>query len=147
MIKDRPWFGWGYGNYRKFRDPYYHHYPEADTTAHAHNNFLQMWVDGGLVGLGAFLFLFWVILRAGWQAYRLLPVEAEPLRSLALGGTLGVLGFLLGGLTQYNFGDSEVVIVFWATAGLVMRAREWVEEGARDWGLGVGKGGDEKTDP
>ncbi len=125
MIKDRPWFGWGYGNYRKFRDPYYHHYPEADTTAHAHNNFLQMWVDGGLVGLGAFLFLFWVILRAGWQAYRLLPVEAEPLRSLALGGTLSVLGFLLGGLTQYNFGDAEVVIVCWATVGVVMHTRKW----------------------
>src|SRR5262245_2072808 len=88
MIKDRPWFGWGYGNYRKFRDPYYQRYPEADTTAHAHNNFLQMWVDGGLVGLSAFLFLFWVILRAGWQAYYLLPAGAEPLRSLVLGGTL-----------------------------------------------------------
>ncbi len=106
---------------------------------------LQMWVDSGLVGLGAFLFLFWVILRAGWQAYRLLPTEAEPLRSLALGGTLGVLGFLLGGLTQYNFGDAEVVIIFWAAAGLAMRAREWVEEGARDWGLGVRKGEDEKN--
>jgi O-antigen ligase len=132
MIKDRPWFGWGYGNYRKFRDPYYQRYPEADTTAHAHNNFLQMWVDGGLVGLGAFLFLFWVILRAGWQAYRLLPVEAEPLRSLALGGTLSVLGFLLGGLTQYNFGDAEVVIVFWATVGVVMHTREWAAEEVKD---------------
>jgi len=132
MIKDRPWFGWGYGNYRKFRDPYYQRYPEADTTAHAHNNFLQMWVDGGLVGLSAFLFLFWVILRAGWQAYYLLPAGAEPLRSLTLGGTLGILGFLLGGLTQYNFGDAEVVIVFWAIAGVVMRAREWAtEEGIR----------------
>ncbi len=127
MIKDRPWFGWGYGNYRKFRDPYYQRYPEADTTAHAHNNFLQMWVDGGLVGLSAFLFLFWVILRAGWQAYYLLPAGAEPLRSLTLGSTLSILGFLLGGLTQYNFGDAEVVIVFWATVGIVMRVREWVE--------------------
>jgi O-antigen ligase len=125
MIKDRPWFGWGYGNYRKFRDSYYQRYPEANRTAHAHNDFLQMWVDGGLCGLAAFLVLCWVILRAGWQAYRLLPRGTEPLRSLALGSTLGVLGFLLGGLTQYNFGDAEVVIVFWATAGLALRAREW----------------------
>jgi O-antigen ligase len=133
MIKDRPWFGWGYGNYRKFRDSYYQRYPEANTTAHAHSNFLQMWVDGGLFGLAAFLLLCWVILRAGWQAYHLFPVEAEPLRSLALGGTLGVFAFLLGGLTQYNFGDAEVVIIFWATAGLVMRAREWAaEEGGGD---------------
>lgn len=132
MIKDRPLFGWGYGNYKKFRASYYQRYPAADTTAHAHNNFLQIWVDGGLIGLGAFLYLFWVILKAGWQAYRLLPATAEPLRSLALGGTLSVLGFLLGGLTQYNFGDAEVAIVLWATTGVVMRVREWAEEGVRN---------------
>ncbi len=128
MIKERPWFGWGYGNYRKFREPYYQRYPQANTTAHAHNNFLQMWVDGGLLGLGAFLFLCWVILRAGWQAYALAPMEAEPVRNLALGATLGVLSFFLGGFTQYNFGDAEVVIVFWAITALVLRARDWAAE-------------------
>lgn len=121
MIEDRPLLGWGYGNYRKFRDSYYQRYPDADTTAHAHNNFLQMWVDTGIIGVSAFLFLFWVVLRAGWQAYRRLPPAAEPLRSLALGGVLAVFGFLLGGLTQYNFGDAEVVIVFWVTAAVLLR--------------------------
>ncbi len=125
MVKERPLLGWGYGNYRKFRGPYYQRYSGADTTAHAHNNFLQLWVDAGLLGLTAFLWLCWVILRSGWQAYRLFPPSAEPLRSLTLGGVLSMLGFLLGGLTQYNFGDAEVVIVFWAITGVVMRLREW----------------------
>ena len=129
MIKERPLLGWGYGNYKKFRDPYYQRYPEADTTAHAHNNFLQIWVDGGLLGVGAFVYLFWVILRKGWQAYRLLPAEAEPLRSIALGGVLSVVGFLLSGLTQYNFGDAEVAILLWATVGVVIRVGEWAEAG------------------
>lgn len=128
MIKERPLTGWGYGNYKKFRGPYYQRYPAADTTAHAHSNFLQIWVDGGLLGLGAFLYLFWVMLRLGWQAYQRLPSEAEVLRGLALGGTLSIAGFLLGGLTQYNFGDAEVVIVLWATMGLVLRVREWAGE-------------------
>jgi len=129
MIKERPLLGWGYGNYKKFRDPYYQRYPEADTTAHAHNNFLQIWVDGGLLGVGAFVYLFWVILRKGWQAYRLLPAEAEPLRSIALGSVLSVVGFLLSGLTQYNFGDAEVAILLWATVGVVIRVGEWAEAG------------------
>jgi O-antigen ligase len=125
MVKERPLVGWGYGNYRKFRDSYYQRYPKADTTAHAHNNFLQLWVDSGLVGLGAFLFLFGAVLRAGWQAYQRSLISEEPFRSLTLGCTLSILGFLLGGLTQYNFGDAEVVIVFWAMAGVVMRTRDW----------------------
>jgi len=130
MVRERPLVGWGYGNYRKFRDAYYQRYPKADTTAHAHSNFLQMGVDSGLVGLGAFLFLFGVVLRAGWQAYRRSLISDEPFRSLALGCTLSILGFLLGGLTQYNFGDAEVVIVFWAMVGVVMRTHDW-ETGRR----------------
>ncbi|MCS6924958.1 MAG: O-antigen ligase family protein [Candidatus Binatia bacterium] len=119
MIRERPLLGWGYGNYRKFRDPYYRRYPGADTTAHAHNTFLQLWVDAGMVGLGAFLFLFGVILQRGWAAYRCLT--QEPWRSMILGCILGVTGFLLGGMTQYNFGDAEAVMVMWATVGVLVR--------------------------
>jgi O-Antigen ligase len=128
MVKERPLLGWGYGNYKKFRGPYYQRYPEADTTAHAHNNYLQIWVDSGLVGLVAFLSLFWVMLRSGWHTYWALPPTAEPARTIVLGCMLSVIGFLLGGLTQYNFGDAEVIMPLWAIAGVVMRAQKWVAE-------------------
>lgn len=125
MIKERPLLGWGYGNYKRFRDAYYQRHPQANTTAHAHNNFLQMWVDIGLVGLAAFLWLFWSILSRGWRAYRRLPPDAEHLQTIALGATLGIVGFLVGGLTQYNFGDAEVAIVMWTMAGVLMRVYAW----------------------
>lgn len=131
MIKERPLLGWGYGNYKRFRDDFYKRYPEVDTTAHAHNNFLQMWVDGGVIGLIAFVLLFWAILRKGWRAYQRLPVEEDSLRTLALGGTLGIVGFLIGGLTQYNFGDAEVVIVMWGMTGLLMRIYAWTTDEPR----------------
>jgi len=121
MVKDRPLFGWGYGNYRKFREPYYQRYPEANHSGHAHNSFLQIAVDSGLVGLTAFLAFFVVLLRTGWQAYQRLPPTAEPLRSFALGAWLSIIGFLIGGLTQHNFGDAEVVIVMWAMAGFMAK--------------------------
>jgi len=128
MVKERPLFGWGYGNYRKFRDPYYQRYPKADHSGHAHNSFLQIAVDSGLVGLAAFLAFFVVLLRTGWQAYRLLPPTAEPLRSFALGAWLSIIGFLIGGMTQHNFGDAEVVIVMWTVAGLLAKMHHWAKE-------------------
>jgi O-antigen ligase len=124
MVKDRPLFGWGYGNYRKFRDPYYQRYPKADHSGHAHNSFLQVWVDSGLIGLIAFLAFFVALLRTGWQAYRFLPPTAEPLRSFVLGAWLSIIGFLIGGMTQHNFGDAEVVIVMWTVAGLMTKMRD-----------------------
>lgn len=121
MARERPLLGWGYGNYKWAREPFYARYPDADTTAHAHNDFLQTQVDGGVVSLLAFVALFGVILRAGWRGYRALDPASEPARSLALGAFLAVVGFLVGGLTQYNFGDAEVVVYLWFTVGLLLR--------------------------
>ncbi len=123
MIQDQPLFGWGYGNYKQFRAPYYARYPEADTDAHAHNMYLQIGADSGLVGLCAFLVLIAVVLGKGWQIYA--SLTTEPLKSCALGILLSVLGFLIGGVTQHNFGDAEVVIVLWAVLGVLMRMEEW----------------------
>lgn len=125
MIKERPLLGWGYGNYRKFRDPFYQRYPQADHTGHAHNAFLQVAVDSGLIGLAALLYFFWSLLRKGWETYQRLSSDREPLRSFTLGAFLSIVGFLVGGLTQHNFGDAEVVIVMWAIAGLMARFRMW----------------------
>jgi putative inorganic carbon (hco3(-)) transporter len=125
MIKTRPLLGWGYGNYRKFRDPFYAQHPEANHTGHAHNTFLQIAVDSGLLGLAAFLFFFWSLLRVGWMTYQHLPPEAEPLRSFILGALLSIVGFLVGGMTQHNFGDAEVVVVMWAISGVIARAWIW----------------------
>ena len=64
----------------------------------------------------------------GWRAYA--RQRIEPLKSLTLGCWLGLVGFLIGGLTQYNWGDAEVALVWWATVGLMMRVASGVE--ARD---------------
>ena len=122
MVQERPLTGWGYGNYKQFRGPFYERYPQypqADRYSHAHNNFLQVWVDTGLLGLAAFGWLLWRLLRQGWRAVA--GQRDEPFRSLSWGVWLGLVGFLLGGLTQYNLGDAEVALVWWASVGLLLR--------------------------
>jgi hypothetical protein len=39
-------------------------------------------------------------------------------RALVVGGLAAIVGFLVGGLSEYNFGDSEVVMVAWAIMAL-----------------------------
>jgi hypothetical protein len=63
------------------------------------------------------------ILRKGGQIYSAL--SSEPLKSWTLGILLSVVGFLIGGLTQHNFGDAEVSIVLWASVGLLMKIPQW----------------------
>ena len=122
MVQERPLTGWGYGNYKQFRGPFYERYPQypqTDRYSHAHNNFLQIWVDTGLLGLAAFGWLLWKLLRQGWRAVG--AQCGEPLRSLSWGIWLGLVGFLIGGLTQYNLGDAEVALVWWAGVGVLLR--------------------------
>jgi O-antigen ligase len=122
IVGDHPVLGLGFGRYQKAARPYYDRHPEADRRSHAHNNFLQIAAEAGLVGLAAFTLLFATIVRFGIEAVRR---NRDPVvRATALGGCLGITGFLVGGLTQYSFGDTEVASAMWATTAVLMRLRE-----------------------
>lgn len=72
-----------------------------------------------MVGLAAFCYLFGVILARGWRVVRTLRARAE-LRIPAAGSVLGTLGFLVGGLTQDTFADSEVAMPLWFATAILM---------------------------
>jgi O-antigen ligase len=120
IIHDHPWFGLGFGRYQTAARPYYREAAKADRHSHAHNNFLHIAAEAGLITVGAFALLFAFILRLGWDAVR----GGDPRARLAAVGAYGaVIGFLVGGLTQYTFGDSEVVLAMWCVVAVLMRCR------------------------
>ena len=94
--------------------------PEAvrKTTSHVHNTPLQIAAERGVLGLVAWLWL-WLafFVRGGRLLERLGPAQA-PERRLVAGSLAAVVGFLVAGLFEYNFGDSEVVMVAYAVMAL-----------------------------
>ena len=94
--------------------------PEAvrKTTSHVHNTPLQIAAERGVLGLAAWLWL-WLafFVRGGRLLERLGPTQA-PERRLVAGSLAAVVGFLVAGLFEYNFGDSEVVMVAYAVMAL-----------------------------
>jgi O-antigen ligase len=122
IVAEHPILGLGFGRYQKAARPYYARHPAADRRSHAHNNFLQIAAEAGLVGLAAFTLVFATILRFGIETVR--AARDPVLRATALGACLGLTGFLVGGLTQYSFGDTEVASAMWATTAVLMRLRE-----------------------
>lgn len=122
IVREHPLLGFGFGRYRPHAKPYYEPYPAADRKSHAHNNFLHMAAEAGLLGLTAFALLYAMILRLGWEAVR--ATRGSPVGATAAGAWLGIVAFLLGGLTQYNFGDNEVAVAMWATTAVLLRCRD-----------------------
>ena len=75
-------------------------------------------VERGVLGLAAWLAI-WIAFY--WRAIGLLrALDASQTRERALvaGSVAAVTGFLVAGLSEYNFGDSEVVMAAWAVMAL-----------------------------
>jgi O-antigen ligase len=93
---------------------------------HMHSNVLQIALERGGPALIVWLLLLGVY---GWTLVRLVRsrLVAES-RGIALGALGGLAGFFVSGLVHYNWGDSEVVTVFYFIMGLSLV----LERSARD---------------
>jgi hypothetical protein len=83
-----------------------------------HNTPLQILVERGVLGLAAWLWLWMEFYARTITLLRRLPAAAVRERALVAGSLAAVTGFLVAGLAEYNFGDSEVVLVAWTVVAL-----------------------------
>jgi hypothetical protein len=62
-----------------------------------------------------------------WMLAKLVRAARNQADATVYGMSLGILGatsgFLLDSLVQYNFGDSEVLLLFWFLMGLALALR------------------------
>jgi O-antigen ligase len=124
MVRDHPILGVGPGGVSQV----YPHY--ADPTAlrmkrgHVHNTPLEMLVERGPLGLLAWLWLFAAFLVEGRRALARLAPDQERQRALVMGSLAATIGFLIAGLFEYNFGDSEVVMVEYCVMAVAFAAMQ-----------------------
>ncbi len=114
IFKENPVFGIGYGNFDTFFEifkvPGYY-----DAKGHAHNDFLNIAVHNGVIGLFTWLGMwgawFYYAIRAFRQAER---TEFE--KNVLLSGILAIAGILVGALFQCYYTDLENNIFWWFMA-------------------------------
>ncbi len=118
IVRDHPLTGVGPGQVKAVFPRYAQ--PEAlrKTTSHVHNTALQITAERGLLGLAAWLWLWVAFFFRGGRLLGALGPGQERERRLIVGSLVAVLGFLVAGLFEYNFGDSEVVMVAYALMAL-----------------------------
>jgi len=118
MFQDHPLVGVGPGN---FPVVYVSHYilPQAKepNLVHAHNNFMHMLAETGILGICAFLYMFGYILVTMYHRYRLNSQD-----TWALAAFLVTISLLIQGMTEYNFGSSAVIRMYWFIMGIVYAA-------------------------
>ena len=107
MVKDHPLLGIG----PNMVQPLYAQYREADavnaTNPHLHNVPLQIAAERGLPALGAWL---WFIVALVVTLWKMLRDKRQKL--LAATALAAVVAMLAAGMFEYNFGDSEFLMLF-----------------------------------
>ena len=83
---------------------------------HMHSTPLQFALERGIPTLIAWLVWMFLYLRMLWRNMRRSDLEWIS-RGVLLGAFGGTLGFLVSGLVHYNWGDSEVVMIFYLIMG------------------------------
>lgn len=86
---------------------------------HMHSNLLQIALERGVLALIVWLTFLSAYARTLWRSLRSKQLEWIE-RGLLLGALGGLAGFFTSGLVHYNWGDSEVVMVFYMVMGLAL---------------------------
>ena len=94
---------------------------------HMHNIVMQFLVTEGAVGLTVILLLFVAIVVAEARIFRRVQTHWFP-AAVSLGAIAVFIGFQIAGLTDWTFGDQEVVILFWISVGLSLAVNKVVPE-------------------
>jgi hypothetical protein len=85
---------------------------------HMHSDYLQIALERGVPTLLAWLILMGMYARMLWRLRWRVPIENWIERGIVLGALGGLIGFMLSGFVHYNWGDSEVVMIFYLIMGL-----------------------------
>lgn len=87
---------------------------------HMHSNLLQIAVERGVPALIVWLVLMGFYARMLWKMVRIHNSDGDHWveHGVALGALGGLIGFFVSGIVHYNWGDSEVVTIFYFIMGL-----------------------------
>jgi len=118
MLRQRPIIGVGPGQVKRLYPAYAPPEAQRRHTSHLHNTPLQIAVERGVVGLALWLWIFAAFFARAWRVLRRVPADAVADRALVVGALAAVTAFLVAGLFEYNFGDTEVLLVILSVMAL-----------------------------
>ena len=94
---------------------------------HMHSATLQIAFERGVPALIAWIAWMYFYLRMLWRGVRRNDLDWSE-RGLLLGCFGGTIGFIAGGLVHNNWGDSEVVMIFYLLMGLSLALNRLLAE-------------------
>lgn len=109
MIKDNFAVGVGLGH-QPFKDIFGTH-SRTLNTYHAHNSFLQIFAELGIVGIATFIFLLFMVFKYG--VLKLTKTEDKYFRYVGAGVMAGLAGVFMHGFFETVLYIPKIILMFW----------------------------------
>lgn len=117
MIEDRPLFGHGINTFMRVFDSYRR---DPGSPTYAHNCYIQLAAETGIIGLAAFL---WILVDIFWKSLSKITVywtKKEDFVVLSLGLLAGVFAFLIHSFFDTHFYSLQLSVYFWFMVAVLM---------------------------
>jgi O-antigen ligase len=121
LVKRRPILGWGLGTFPSIYPQVQSWYGDQFVNA-AHDDYLQVLVETGIVGLGLMLLFIATVFHAGIKRFVRAPT------SVVSAALFGCCGFLLHSFTDFNLHIPANAAVFFTLCGLICASESGGEE-------------------
>jgi putative inorganic carbon (hco3(-)) transporter len=129
MIREHPVLGFGINTFSQYFGTYKPvDYPDI---RYAHNSYLQMWSEIGLIGLMAFFAVLSVVFRMALRNMAS-ALKAGPLGYMLLGLTAGFTGFLIQSAFDTNLYSLVLITLFWVVSACIVSLGQLIEKRAAD---------------
>lgn len=133
IIRAHPIFGIGPGLMERVYPAWRVDWAVKQDNPHLHNDVLQIAAERGLLGLGAWVWLMAALAIGAWRVLRAAGPYAEGGRE-ARAALAMLAAFLTMGMFEYNFSDSEVLLILLFGATLPFAASAGIALGGGDDG-------------
>jgi O-antigen ligase/tetratricopeptide (TPR) repeat protein len=110
-------FGSGFGTFIDIF-PSYRSFPGYSIFDHAHNDYLELLTDGGIIGFTLAAWFVLAVLRHGWTMIRVRRDQYAVL--LAIGACTGIVAMLMHSVTDFNMHNGADGLYFFFFCGLLV---------------------------
>ncbi len=119
LFKDFWLTGSGFGTFIAIF-PRYRTFPGEEIYDHAHNDYLELLTDGGIIGFVLAAWFVLAVIREGWKMLKRRRDRYSIL--VSIGALTGIAAVLIHGVSDFNLHNPAVGLYFFFVCGLVVAA-------------------------
>lgn len=115
MVRQRPLLGWGLGTFSTVYPSFRSFYSEDEVNA-AHNDFMQLLVETGVIGFALMVFFVILVYRDGMRSIE--HWRRDPRASITMAALIGCTGLLIHSLSDFNLQIPANAALFFALTAI-----------------------------